>query len=87
MFFVQVIPMDTLNKELLLALFDLAQLDAAANVQRLSDDLGRSRRVVADALDDLARAGLVRAETVRLTFLGLAVATKLRSRRRVSVAA
>jgi Mn-dependent DtxR family transcriptional regulator len=79
--------MDTLNKELLLALFDLSQLDASASVQRLADDLGRSRRAIADALDDLARAGFVRAETVRLTFLGLAIATKLRSRRRVSIAA
>ena len=76
--------METLNKNLLIALLDLAQSDTPASVQALSQYLQLSRRQVADELDLLAKEGLVRAETCRLTFVGLMHATGLRSAARRS---
>lgn len=79
---VQLLHMETLNKKILVALLDMAQTDVAANVQVLAQELGYSRREVAEVLNELAEEGLVRAETVRLTFVGLMQATGLRSRLR-----
>ena len=63
--------MDTLNKQLLVSLFRMAQADLDASVQALASEHSVSRRDVADGLSELATLGLVRAETVRLTFTGL----------------
>jgi DNA-binding Lrp family transcriptional regulator len=65
---------------LLAGLLDLAQLDLPASVEALARRLGRSRRWVACGLDELDRLGLVRAETVRLTLVGLARAVSVRER-------
>ena len=71
--------METLNKNILITLLDLAQNDRRASVQELAQELGLTRRQVADELNILAREGLVSAETCRLTFVGLMFATGLRS--------
>ncbi len=71
--------METLNKKLLMTLLDLAQSDVPASVQGLALELGLSRREVAEDLNLLAEEGLVRAETCRLTFVGLMHATGLRA--------
>jgi len=69
--------METLNKHILMTLLNLAHSDVPASVQRLATELGLSRREIADELDVLASEGLVRAETCRLTFVGLMHATGL----------
>lgn len=71
--------MDTLNKRILIILLDAAQSGERASVQFLADRLGVSRTAVADAFSVLDQAGLVRAETIRLTFLGLTEALGLRA--------
>ncbi len=76
--------MDTLNKGILIALLDAAQSDERASIQYLSDRLGRTRAEVAQAVSELDRLGLVRAETVRLSFLGLTGALGLRAQARRS---
>lgn len=79
--------MTHLNKQVLIALLDLAQGDVRASVQTVSVATGHSRPEVATALNELSRLGLVRAETVRLTLVGLMHATGLRQRcRQVSAA-
>ena len=70
--------MEHLNKELLIALLDLAQNDVPASVAVLARRLGASRAEVARGLNSLDERGLVRAETMRLTFFGLAHAASLR---------
>jgi hypothetical protein len=77
-FCVQVVPMKTLNKTLLVVLLDLAQNDVPASVARVADELGITRAEAAVGLNELATAGLVRPETVRLTILGLMRAAGLR---------
>ena len=72
--------MDNLNSRILIALFDLSQLDQRASVTALAERLGCPRRDVAEALNGLDGRGLVRSETVRLTFLGLARAAGLRAK-------
>jgi Mn-dependent DtxR family transcriptional regulator len=72
--------METLNKQLLVALFDLAQSDAPANVQALALLLNVSRAEVAGGLNQLAMEGLVCPETIRLTFFGLMHATGVKAR-------
>ena len=79
--------MTHLNKQVLIALLDLAQADVHASVQALALSLGSSRREVASALNELAHLGLVRPETVRLTLVGLMHAAGLRERCRQTVAA
>jgi Mn-dependent DtxR family transcriptional regulator len=79
--------MDNLNKSILVALFDLAQLDRAASVSAVAERLGQGRREVAEGLSQLDRLGLIRAETCRLTLRGLARAASLRSRRSHTLAA
>lgn len=81
MFCVQVVPMETLNKELLIALLDLAQMDVSASVQALAEATGHPRTKVASGLNALAEKGLIRPETVRLTMVGLVQAASLRARR------
>lgn len=71
--------METLNKNILIALLDMAQNDRRASVQELAQELGLTRRQVADELNVLAREGLVNAELCRLSFVGLMFATGLRS--------
>lgn len=78
---VQVLVMRYLNKLLLETLLELAQNDTPASVSVLAQVTGHSRREVADGLNELDQLGLVRAERVRLTFLGLAKATGLAARR------
>jgi len=79
--------MTHLNKQVLIALLDLAQGDVRASVQALSIAVGCSRQEAATALNELAVRGLVRPETVRLTMLGLMHACGLRERsRQVSAA-
>lgn len=78
--------MDTLNKGILIALLDAAQTDEKASIQYLSDRLGQTRAEVAQAVSELDRRGLVRAETVRLSFLGLTEALGLRAQARRSAA-
>ena len=87
MFCVQVMHMTTLNKSLLISLLNLAQSDQAASVQLLAIELGVSRAVVAGGLNELVLEGLVRPETIRLTFVGLMHATGLRNRVAQSAAA
>lgn len=70
--------METLNKTLLIVLLDLAQNDVPASVARLATELGVTRAQVAIGLNQLAEAGLVRPETIRLTILGLMHAAGLR---------
>lgn len=72
--------METLNKHLLVALLDCAQANVPASVQRLSQELGVPRRLVAEGLNQLDRAGLVSAGSIRLTLCGLMHATGLRKR-------
>jgi hypothetical protein len=79
--------MNTLNKNVLLSLFDLAQLDVPASVQTVALHLGISRREAASSLNTLSESGLIRAETLRLTFFGLMKATGLRHRQESSRAA
>lgn len=76
---VQVVSMETLNKQLLITLLDFAQCDVPANVQVLARELCATRAEVAKGLNELARLGLVRPETIRLTFVGLMHATGLRA--------
>jgi Mn-dependent DtxR family transcriptional regulator len=71
--------METLNRNLLITLLDFAQSDVRASVQRLALKLGVSRSAVAGALNDLAMQGLVSAETMRLTMMGLVCASSLRA--------
>lgn len=71
--------MDTLNKRILILLLDAAQSDDRASIQFLSDRLGVPRTEVAGAVSWLDRIGLVRAETIRLTFLGLSEALAVRA--------
>jgi len=79
--------MTHLNKQVLISLLDLGQSDVRASVQSVSVAVGCSRREAAVALNELARLGLVRAETVRLTLVGLMRAAGLRERsRQVSAA-
>lgn len=79
--------MTHLNKQVLIALLDLAQGDVRASVQTVSVATGSTRREVATALNELARLGLVRPETIRLTLVGLMHASGLRQRvRQVSAA-
>ena len=56
---------------LLRCLLDLARADAPATVRRLAAELGRAPADVERDLVLLARRGLVDADRVRLTFLGL----------------
>lgn len=70
--------MNTLNKKVLVALLDLAQMDLPASVQVIAIHLGISRKEAASALNELSELTLVRAETVRLTFVGLMKASGLR---------
>lgn len=74
--------MEQLNKKLLIALLDLAQSDVPASVQSLAEHLGATRREVAEGLSALDQAGLVRAEKIRLTMVGLVRAAGLRERSR-----
>jgi Mn-dependent DtxR family transcriptional regulator len=71
--------METLNNQILLALFELASHDERASIQALSVRLGITRREAAEAVSRLDTAGLVRAENVRLTFVGLTRALGLRN--------
>ncbi len=80
MFCVQVVPMETLNNTLLITLLDFAQNDIHASVARLAKELSVTRAQVAIGLNQLAEDGLVRPDTVRLTFVGLMKAAGLRSR-------
>lgn len=79
--------MNHLNNRLLVALLDFAQADHPASVNALAVTLGITRRAAANALSDLDRQGLVRAETMRLTFLGLAHAARHRGTRQVRTVA
>ena len=72
--------MQTLNKNILIALLDCAQNDVPASVQVLAREVGASRREVADVLNHLIAEGLVRGETCRLTFVGLMHAAGTRAR-------
>lgn len=79
--------MTHLNKQVLVALLDLAQGDVRASVQTVAAATGHGRPEVATALNELARLGLVRPETIRLTIVGLMHAAGLRERtRQVSAA-
>lgn len=69
-----------IQARLLLALFDLAQENRAANVKRLADRLEVRLGVVASELDRLDALGLVVAARVRLSLPGLVVAAQVRSR-------
>lgn len=71
--------METLNKNILIALLNLAQNDVRASVQLLAHELRVSRREIADALNVLAADGLIRGETCRLTFVGLMQASGARA--------
>jgi Mn-dependent DtxR family transcriptional regulator len=72
--------METLNKRILVTLFELASSDERASIQELATRLGQTRRAIAEAVSELDRLGLVRAETVRLTFVGLTRALGLRAK-------
>lgn len=72
--------MEPLNKKLLVTLLDFAQSDQRATVDSLARSLTRSRREVAGGLNELAVRGLVCADTVRLTLLGVMRAAGLRAR-------
>lgn len=71
--------MDTLNKGILIALLDAAQADEKASIQYLAERLGSTRTEIANAVSQLDRLGLVRVETVRLSFLGLTEALGFRA--------
>jgi Mn-dependent DtxR family transcriptional regulator len=73
--------METLNSILLVTLLEMAQNDEPASVSRLARELDLTRAEVATRLNQLSKLGLVRAETIRLTFVGLMRATGLRARR------
>jgi Mn-dependent DtxR family transcriptional regulator len=74
-----VVHMETLNNKVLLTLFELASAEERASIQALAVRLGVTRRDVAEAVSRLDRLGLVRAENVRLTFIGLTRALGLRA--------
>jgi DNA-binding MarR family transcriptional regulator len=59
------------------ALFELARLDRPASAFVLGGHLSVTPTLVARALVELSRRGLVRAERARLTLPGLAVAVRL----------
>jgi DNA-binding Lrp family transcriptional regulator len=59
------------------ALFELGRLDCSATASALAAALGLRATEVARALIALEQRGLVRADHVRLTLLGLGVATRL----------
>lgn len=69
-----------LQLRLLVALFDLAQADRAANVKRLAEHLDLRFKVVAIELNRLDELGLVHAGRVRLSMSGLVLAAGARSR-------
>ncbi len=64
-----------------LGLFDLARLGLGADVERLAGRLGVEPALARRALAELDRRGFVDAERVRLTLLGLALASSLERER------
>jgi len=74
--------MTHLNKSILIALLDLAQLDQAADLHQLSLACGQTSSRIRLALYELESLGFVDAGRVRLSFLGLAKAAGLRARAR-----
>ena len=83
--------MTTLTQKALRLLYTLAADDRAADLGIVADMLGLSCVETDRLLMELERAGLVDAERVRLTLVGLALAVNIsdsrRSARRASVAA
>ncbi len=62
---------------LVVALFDLARLGLAADVERLAGRLGIEPSRIERALAELERRGLADARRARLTLAGLALASQL----------
>ncbi len=75
--------MTTLNKDIVVTLLNLAQADQHASVHVLAEKLGLSRAEIATSLNELALEGLIRPETIRLTFVGLMFASGMRARHEV----
>lgn len=69
--------LDALSLRVLRVLFELARHDHRAHIGALARELDVGRTLVAEALRRLDRAGLVRAEHVRLTMAGLVAAQRL----------
>lgn len=74
--------MKTKSQDLALvtALFSLAEGDRKADIRALALEVGAEPVAVWQALGRLEQKGLVDRRRVRLTFLGLALAAKARSR-------
>jgi hypothetical protein len=68
---------DVLSQRVLRALYELGRVDRAADAAFVARLLGVRSQEVSLALTQLDALGLVRVETVRLSLLGLAWATRL----------
>ena len=66
--------MNHAQRNLLRALYEMASEDRAADLPSLAGRLGISCTKTIGLLDGLERAGLVDAERVRLTLVGLSIA-------------
>jgi hypothetical protein len=69
------------NNAVLYTLLDLAKNDVHATVLRVAEAAGLDRPQVVAALASLDKVGLVDRETVRLTMMGLVVASNLKAPR------
>ncbi len=67
------------NNSVLYTLLDLAKNDCHATVLRVAEAAGLERAEVLTALAALDKVGLVDKDTVRLTMMGLVVASNLRA--------
>lgn len=74
--------MNATQKDVLRTLYRLAQADQPADLALLADALGLRCATVDAVLRQLEWAGLVDAERVRLTFVGLTMAVGLVGRQR-----
>lgn len=71
----------TLLRSVLVALFDLARANLPATVDRVGGRVGLSDDLTRRVLARLEADGLVDAHRVRLTIVGLAIATRLTGER------
>lgn len=67
------------NNAVLYTLLDLAKNDCHATVLRVAEAAGLERAVVVSSLASLDKVGLVDRERVRLTMMGLVVASGLKA--------
>ncbi len=74
----------SLTARLLIAILDFSQSNRSRSVQELSVFLGCSRPRIARSLSHLIDGGLIQTQSHSLSFVGLSLATQLRSERQVN---